>query len=64
MEIFTALLVVFGGLGVFLYGMKLLGDYLQNLAGSKLKTLMGKVGNNRLSTVAIGAAVTDRKSVV
>ena len=47
MEIFTALLVVFGGLGVFLYGMKLLGDYLQNLAGSKLKTLMGKVGNNR-----------------
>lgn len=58
MEIFTAILVVFGGLGVFLYGMKLLGDYLQNLAGSKLKTLMGKVGNNRLSTVAIGAAVT------
>ncbi|MDE6550389.1 MAG: Na/Pi cotransporter family protein [Clostridia bacterium] len=58
MEIFTSLLVVFGGLGVFLYGIKLLGDYLQNLAGNKLKTLMSKVGNNRLSTVGIGAAVT------
>ncbi|MDE5618748.1 MAG: Na/Pi symporter, partial [Clostridia bacterium] len=58
MDIFTAILVVLGGLGVFLYGMKLLGDYLQNMAGSKLKTLMGKVGNNRLSTICIGAAVT------
>ena len=30
MEIVKAVLVTLGGLGVFLFGMKILGDYLQN----------------------------------
>ena len=58
MEIFKAVLVTLGGLGVFLFGMKILGDYLQNAAGDKIKNLLGKVGNNRFAAVGIGTAVT------
>ncbi len=58
MEIFKAVLVTLGGLGVFLFGMKVLGDYLQNAAGDKIKNMLGKVGNNRFAAVGIGTAVT------
>ena len=58
MEIVKAVLVTLGGLGVFLFGMKILGDYLQNAAGDKIKTMLGKVGNNRFAAVGIGTAVT------
>lgn len=58
MEIVKAVLVTLGGLGVFLFGMKILGDYLQNAAGDKIKNMLGKVGNNRFAAVGIGTAVT------
>ena len=47
-----------GSLGLFLFGMKILGDYLQNAAGDKIKNMLGKVGNNRFAAVGIGTAVT------
>ena len=56
--IVKAVLVTLGGLGVFLFGMKILGDYLQNAAGDKIKNMLGKVGNNRFAAVGIGTAVT------
>ncbi|HBT18475.1 MAG TPA: sodium-dependent phosphate transporter [Clostridiaceae bacterium] len=49
---------LFGGLGLFLYGMKLMGDGLENAAGSKLKFILNKVTANPLSSVMIGAIVT------
>ena len=58
MEIVKAVLVTLGGLGVFLFGMKILGDYLQNAAGDRIKNMLGKVGNNRFAAVGIGTAVT------
>lgn len=58
MEIVKSVLVTLGGLGVFLFGMKILGDYLQNAAGDKIKNMLGKVGNNRFAAVGIGTAVT------
>ena len=58
MDIVKAVLVTLGGLGVFLFGMKILGDYLQNAAGDKIKNMLGKVGNNRFAAVGIGTAVT------
>lgn len=58
MDIVKAVLVTLGGLGVFLFGMKILGDYLQNAAGDKIKYMLGKVGNNRFAGVLIGTAVT------
>ena len=37
-----------GGLGLFLYGMKLLSGGLQKAAGAKMKSLLEAVTNTRL----------------
>jgi phosphate:Na+ symporter len=47
-----------GGLGLFLYGMNLMGDGLQKSAGNKLKRLLGYLTNNRLMAVLVGTVVT------
>lgn len=49
---------VFGGLGLFLYGMNLMGMGLQKAAGERLKKLIEVLTNNRLMGVLIGAVVT------
>ena len=35
-----------GGLGLFLYGMKLMGDGLEDAAGEKLKGILEKITQN------------------
>lgn len=55
--IFT-LIEVAGGLGLFLFGMKLMGDGLENAAGDKLKSILEKVTKNPVSAVLVGAFVT------
>ena len=47
-----------GGLGLFLYGMKLMGDGLENAAGEGLKKILEKVTSNPIIAVLVGAAVT------
>lgn len=47
-----------GGLGLFIYGMKLMGDGLENAAGEGLKTILEKVTKNPLIAVLVGAIVT------
>lgn len=54
-EIFTG---IFGGLGLFLYGMKLMGDGLENMAGDRLKSILEKITSNRIMGVFVGAVVT------
>ena len=49
---------VLGGLGLFLYGMNLMGMGLQKAAGEKLKRLIEILTNNRLMGVIVGALVT------
>ncbi|MEY8302817.1 Na/Pi cotransporter family protein [Anaerosalibacter bizertensis] len=49
---------VFGGLGLFLYGMNLMGMGLQKAAGERLKKLIEVLTNNRLMGVLVGALVT------
>ncbi|NMB27098.1 MAG: Na/Pi symporter, partial [Tissierellia bacterium] len=51
-------LPVLGGLGLFLYGMNLMGMGLQKAAGEKLKKLIEILTNNRLMWVIVGALVT------
>ncbi|MDF2943318.1 MAG: putative rane protein [Herbinix sp.] len=61
MSILTILKLVFafaGGLGMFLYGMNLMGDGLQKAAGSKMKRLLGYLTNNRFVAVIVGTVVT------
>ena len=47
-----------GGLGMFLYGMKLLSGGLQKAAGEKMRMLLGKVTNKRIMGIIAGALVT------
>lgn len=47
-----------GGLGLFLYGMKLMGEGLENAAGDSLKSILEKVTSNPIMAVLIGAVVT------
>lgn len=49
---------VFGGLGLLLYGMNLMGSGLQKAAGDRLKKLIEVLTNNRLMAVLVGALVT------
>ncbi|WP_315116277.1 Na/Pi cotransporter family protein [uncultured Clostridium sp.] len=52
------LIGLFGGLGLFLYGMKLMGDGLENAAGDRLKVFFEKVVSNPFKGILIGAIVT------
>lgn len=49
---------VLGGLGLFVYGMKLMGDGLQKAAGEKLKKILEILTSNRFLAVMVGAGVT------
>lgn len=57
-NIFNMIVELIGGLGLFLYGMKIMGDGLENAAGEKLKVILEKVTSNRFLGVLIGALVT------
>ncbi|SHK12792.1 phosphate:Na+ symporter [Hathewaya proteolytica DSM 3090] len=51
-------LKLFGGVGLFLYAMKLMGDGLENTAGEKLKSIFEKITSNPIKGVLTGAIVT------
>ena len=58
MDSFTVFAGLFGGLGLFLYGMKLMGDGLENAAGESLKKILEKLTGNKYLAVLVGALVT------
>ncbi|MFT9495137.1 Na/Pi cotransporter family protein [Anaerosolibacter sp.] len=47
-----------GGLGLFLYGMRIMGDGLEKAAGERLKRLIEVLTNNRVMGVLVGTIVT------
>ena len=47
-----------GGIALFLYGIRLMGDGLRSLAGAKLKGVLEKLTRNRFMGVLIGVLVT------
>ena len=47
-----------GGLGLFLFGMKIMSEGLQTIAGKKMRLILGTVSNNRLIGCCVGALVT------
>ncbi|MGL5675903.1 MAG: Na/Pi cotransporter family protein [Cellulosilyticaceae bacterium] len=52
------ILMLFGGLGLFLYGMKMMSTGLEVAAGNKLKTILEKLTSNRILGVVVGAVIT------
>lgn len=53
-----AILLLLSGVGVFIAGMNMLSDGLEKSAGGGLKKLLGKISNNRVAGVGVGAGVT------
>ena len=51
-------LSLFGGLGLFLFGMQLMGEALEKAAGTRLKKLLGMVTGNRFLAMRAGITIT------
>ena len=47
-----------GALGLLIYGMKMMSDALQKMAGPQLRHILGKMTTNRLTGMLMGAFVT------
>ncbi len=47
-----------GGLGMFIYGMQIMSQGLENAAGNKMKSLLEVLTKNKLMGVALGALIT------
>ena len=54
----SQIILALGGLGLFLYGMKLLGDGLELAAGAKLRKILEKITSNRWLGAFVGIVVT------
>lgn len=57
MNIFDALTFI-GGLCLFLFGMNIMGQSLERRAGNELRTLIGKMTDNRVAGLLTGIGVT------
>lgn len=57
-SIWYGLIVLAGGLGVFLFGLLLMSEGLQLAAGDKLRKMLETLTKNRFRGVAVGTAVT------
>ncbi len=57
MDLFDALTLI-GGLCLFLFGMNLMGEYLEKSAGSGLNKLLGKLTTGKLAGFLTGLGVT------
>lgn len=57
MDIFAFLKLV-GGLSLFLYGMSIMGDNLEKMAGGKLEKILEKLTSKKIMAVLLGVVVT------
>ncbi len=55
---FESILTMLGGIGMFLYGMKLMGSSLERAAGAKMERILERLTSNKAKGVALGAGVT------
>lgn len=55
---FTLIFAIFGGLGLFLYGMKMMSDSLANVAGAKLRNVLEKMTKNTFVGMLVGIVFT------
>ena len=55
---FSIAITVFGGLGLFLFGMKIMSEALQKATGEGLRNILWKVTNNRVMGLLTGLGIT------
>ena len=54
----TNIILLLGGVALFLFGMSVMGDSLKKVAGSKMETILYKLSGNTLKGVLLGTGVT------
>ena len=54
----TELLTLIGALGFFIYGMKVMSDGIQKVAGSKMRSILSKMTSNRFFGIITGFLIT------
>ena len=54
----TQILGLLGGLALFLYGMQMMSNGLEDAAGNKMKKILEKLTSNRFLGVAVGVGIT------
>lgn len=57
-DMLSSIFTFLGGLGMFLYGMSIMGDGMQKSAGSRMNNFLRMVTNNRILAIALGALIT------
>ena len=57
MTIFN-LISLMGGLGLFLYGMTIMGNGLEKMAGSKTESILKKLTSSTVKGVLLGTVIT------
>ena len=58
MEYANIIIPFAGGLGMFIYGMQIMSQGLENAAGNKMKSLLEVLTKNKFMGVALGALIT------
>ena len=51
-------MTVLGGLALFIYGVGLMSEGLTQVAGARMKVVLGYVTKNRVAAIAAGAGIT------
>ena len=57
-DLFFNIVMLCGGLAFFLYGMKVMSDGLEKVAGGKFELTMRKATSHPLKGMALGAVIT------
>lgn len=55
---YSVAITILGGLALFLFGMKMMSESLQFVAGDKLRKILNLLTTNRFTAVGAGAAIT------
>lgn len=54
----SSILILIGSLGFFIYGMKIMSDGIQKIAGNKMRSILGAMTSSRVGGVFTGFTVT------
>ena len=57
-SIWANIFFMLGGIAVLMFGMRIMGSNLEQVAENRMKQLLGKMTSNRFAGVGVGAAVT------
>ena len=54
----TLIFQTLGGIGLFIFGMRIMSDGLKKVAGKKLRTILSAVSSNRIIACVTGTVIT------